>query len=230
MQPEPFEFVSITRESLLDDAVRTRLQKAYQSMVFLTPQQQRESLEQCLIFWCGQSPVHVFAYGSLIWNPAMHCETIATGRLFGRHRRMAMRSMIGRGTPDCPGLMLTLLPGGCCDGVLLRIDASRVVQELSLLWRREMVSGSYRPRWLPVHTGSTVLNCIVFDHNPSHPSFTGALSFEQELAILAKACGPLGPNKDYIYQTVQALDSWGLKDARMSRLAQSLRNLEQSNQ
>ncbi len=37
-------FVTITRDSLLDDAVRTRLQQQYQSVPFLTPEQQRESL------------------------------------------------------------------------------------------------------------------------------------------------------------------------------------------
>lgn len=228
MQAKPPDFVRITRESLLDDAVRAKLQEKYQSMVFLTPQQQKESLEQCLSHWNGDLPVHVFAYGSLIWNPAMHCEAVATGRLFGRHRRMAMRSMFGRGTPECPGLMLTLLPGGCCDGVLLRIEASRVYEELSLLWRREMVSGSYRPRWLTVRTDAKVLDCLVFDYNPRHPSFIGALSLEQEVEILSQACGPLGPNKDYIYQTVNALESWCLRDARMSELARRLRTLEQA--
>ena len=33
-------FVTITRDSLLDDAVRRRLQQQYQSVPFLTPEQQ----------------------------------------------------------------------------------------------------------------------------------------------------------------------------------------------
>lgn len=227
MKPEQTdEFVQITRESLLDDAVRMRLQQKYQSVVFLTPQQQQESLEQCLESWCGNQPLYVFAYGSLIWNPAIHCEAVGTGRLFGRHRRMAMRSMFGRGTPERPGLMLTLLPGGCCDGVILAVQADRVAEELAMLWRREMVSGSYRPRWLPVHRKEGALSCLVFDHNPAHPSFVGPLEFEQELAILSQACGPLGPNQDYIFQTVQALDLWQLRDRRMSRLEKALRRLQ----
>ena len=106
------ELVTITRESLLNDAVRIRLQQQYHSVPFLTPQQQQDYLAACLRHWCGKAPVYVFAYGSLIWNPAIHCEAVGTGRLFGRHRRMAMRSIVGRGTPERPGLMLTLLPGG----------------------------------------------------------------------------------------------------------------------
>jgi cation transport protein ChaC len=220
------ELVTITRESLLDDAVRIRLQQQYQSVPFLTPEQQRDSLTLCLRHWCGTAPVYVFAYGSLIWNPAIHCEAVGTGRLFGRHRRMAMRSIFGRGTPECPGLMLTLLPGGCCDGVVLKIEPSRAFEELSLLWRREMISGSYRPRWMPVRTAKAAWQCLVFDHNPHHPSFVGPLAFEREVQILSQAHGPLGPNKDYIFQTVQALDRWQLRDARMSRLEKALRACE----
>jgi len=122
--------------------------------------------------------------------------------------------------------MLTLLPGGCCDGVVLKIEPSRALEELSLLWRREMISGSYRPRWLPVRAGEVVWDCLVFDHNPQHPSFVGPLSFEHEVQILSQAHGPLGPNKDYIYQTVQALDAWQLRDACMSRLEKALRARE----
>lgn len=219
-------FVTITRDSLLDDAVRTRLQQQYQSVPFLTPEQQRESLAACLSQWCGGRPVHIFAYGSLIWNPAIFCKPLGPGRLFGRHRRMAMKSVFGRGTPDFPGLMLTLLPGGCCDGIVLRIEASHARDELALLWRREMVSGSYCPRWLPVKTPEGWVDCLVFDHNPSHPSFLGALPFEDEVAILSKACGPLGPNKDYIFLTVKALTAWNLRDSRMARLQEALLALE----
>ena len=220
------QIVNITRESLLDDGVRVRLEQQYKSLPFLTAEQQQESLAQCLSQWCGEQAVYVFAYGSLIWNPAIHCEAVGTGRLFGRHRRMAIRSMFGCGTPERPGLMLTLLPGGCCDGVVLKIESSRAVEELSLLWRREMISGSYRPRWLPVRSKQGVLSCLVFDHNPNHPSFIGPMTFEKEVEILSQASGPLGPNKDYIYQTVQALNHWQLRDARMSRLEKALRACE----
>ena len=48
------EIVNITRESLLDDGVRVRLEQQYKSLPFLTAEQQQESLAQCLSEWCGE--------------------------------------------------------------------------------------------------------------------------------------------------------------------------------
>jgi cation transport protein ChaC len=217
--------VRITRAALAEDAIRARLQQHFGQIPVLSVEERTRNLEQWLAHWNGRDPVHVFAYGSLIWNPAMHCEVRGPGRLFGRHRRMALRSMFGRGTPEFPGLMLTLLPGGCCEGLVLTLDASVVREELGLLWRREMVSGSYRPSRFRVCTAEGPLQCLVFDRNPDHPSFVGPLGFEQELHILSQAVGPLGPNRDYVFQTVEALEAWKLTDVRMMRLARALRKV-----
>lgn len=218
--------VKITRESLAEDALRARLQQHFGQIPVLSPEERTRSLEQWLGPWNRRDPIHVFAYGSLIWNPAMHCEVRGPGRLFGRHRRMALRSFFGRGTPQFPGLMLTLLPGGCCEGLVLALDPACAREELDLLWRREMVSGSYRPCRFRVKTAHGPVECLVFDGNPAHPSFVGPLAFEQELAILSRAVGPLGPNRDYVYQTVEALARWRITDLRMQRLAQALRTAE----
>jgi len=220
------DFVRITRAALAEDAIRARLQQHFSQIPVLSAEERTRSLEQWLAQWNGRDPVHVFAYGSLIWNPAMHCEVRGPGRLFGRHRRMALRSLFGRGTPQFPGLMLTLLPGGCCQGLVLTLDARVVREELALLWRREMVSGSYQPRRFRVCTAQGPLQCLVFDRNPDHPSFVGPLGFEQELHILSQAVGPLGPNRDYVFQTVEALEAWKLTDVRMMRLARALREME----
>jgi len=219
-------FVEITRAALAEDAIRARLQQRFGQIPVLSAEERTRNLERWLAHWNGRDPVHVFAYGSLIWNPAMHCEVRGPGRLFGRHRRMALRSLFGRGTPEFPGLMLTLLPGGCCQGLVLTLDARVVREELALLWRREMVSGSYQPRRFRVCTAQGPLQCLVFDRNPDHPSFVGPLGFEQELHILSQAVGPLGPNRDYVFQTVEALAAWKLTDVRMMRLARALREME----
>ena len=46
--------------------------------------------------------------------------------------------------------MLGLKSGGSCLGVAYRIAAADVEAELLLVWRREMVVGSYIPRWVKV--------------------------------------------------------------------------------
>jgi cation transport protein ChaC len=36
------------------------------------------------------------------------------------------------------------------------------VEELDILWRREMVAGSYDPKWLPTHTDAGTVHAITF--------------------------------------------------------------------
>jgi len=38
--------------------------------------------------------------------------------------------------------------GGSCLGVAYRLHDDKLDSELALLWRREMLMGTYRPRWV----------------------------------------------------------------------------------
>ena len=87
----------------------------------------------------------MFAYGSLIWNPAFHFVERRTGLIHGWHRRFCLWTALGRGTPDRPGLVLGLDRGGTCRGVAFRIAAAAVDEELDLIWRREMVDRLLHP-------------------------------------------------------------------------------------
>src|SRR6185436_11165313 len=56
----------------------------------------------------------VFGYGSLMWSPDFpHAERKA-GRVHGYHRSLCVLSSRYRGTPDKPGLVMGLCPGGSC--------------------------------------------------------------------------------------------------------------------
>ncbi|HTH15597.1 MAG TPA: gamma-glutamylcyclotransferase, partial [Magnetospirillum sp.] len=79
----------------------------------------------------------VFAYGSLMWNPVFHPVERRPGTLHGYHRRFCFWIHAGRACPRHPGLMMGLLPGGTCRGVLLRIAPNEADHELPLLWKRE---------------------------------------------------------------------------------------------
>ena len=67
----------------------------------------------------------VFAYGSLLWRPAFAPVECLTAQVQGWHRALRMRSRVNRGTPDCPGLVFALLPGGACRGELHLEEAGR---------------------------------------------------------------------------------------------------------
>ncbi len=90
----------------------------------VTAEQQAASLHSALAGWSGTSPVWLFAYGSLIWNPEVTYDRRITARVHGYHRRLCLWSRVNRGTLECPGLVAGLDRGGSCAGVAYRLPAS----------------------------------------------------------------------------------------------------------
>ena len=70
------------------------------------------------------APVWLFAYGSLMWNPAFHHTETVQGRVHGWSRKFCLWLHMARGSPDAPGLMLALDRGGACHGMAFRIAAA----------------------------------------------------------------------------------------------------------
>ena len=53
-----------------------------------------------------------------------------------------------------------------------------VKAELALLWRREMVTGAYRPRWVSVRAGTRTLTALAFIIDRAHSHYTGRLTLD----------------------------------------------------
>jgi cation transport protein ChaC len=164
--------------------------------------------------------IWIFAYGSLIWNPCIHVAEMRRARLAGYHRRFCLWTQLGRGSPDRPGLMLGLVPGGACVGVALRIERAIADPEFDILFRREMVSGSYAPRWVRVRIEGVArpAKALCFLMNRAHERFAGRLSDATIASAIAHAAGPLGACRDYLDHTVAALDALGIHDRPLKRL------------
>ena len=160
----------------------------------------------------------IFGYGSLIWNPLFHYVEKQRVAIHGFHRSFCLRSRLGRGSVENPGLMLGLDFGGCCNGVAFRIAAKQVRHELTLVWRREMVLGSYAPRWVNARNGQHKVTAIAFVVNHNHPHYVGKLPRETVIKTLATAHGRFGSGADYLYQTVDCLANHGIDDAYLSKL------------
>lgn len=173
----------------------------------------------------GEEEVWLFAYGSLIWNPAFHHAGQETGTIHGWHRRFCLSAPVGRGTPQCPGLVLGLDRGGSCRGIAYRIRAEDVWSELRVVWRREMVTASYVPRWVPVRAEGRVRLALTFTINTAAPNYMPDLTMEETAERIAAAHGDLGPCADYLDQTVDGLTRSGIRDVWMNRLRQKVAHL-----
>jgi len=164
----------------------------------------------------------VFAYGSLLWNPLFPFAEARPALLRGLHRRFCLYSMASRGTKDAPGLVLGLDRGGACTGVVYRMPAPVAIDELHLLWRREMVTGSYRPKWVKVQSHDKEFVALAFTVRHDHPQYAGRLSIDNEAAIIARAAGAFGSSLDYLERTRVALISHGIVDPYLESLATRL--------
>ena len=180
------------------------------------------SLARTLAGRAAHVPVWVFGYGSLVWSPTFHFAERRVARVRGYHRGFYLWSKVNRGSPEVPGLVLGLDRGGSCGGIAFRLDEASVQAELALLWRREMVLGTYMPRWISADTGDGIVRAVAFVVDRSKPGYAGRLSDEDIVATALRAHGHFGACADYLVSTAASLEQHGIADRRLSRLAKVL--------
>lgn len=211
----------LTRSLLTDGGVRELL--AMPSHLSWTDAELETSLQQFLAFRPSEA-LWIFAYGSLIWNPLMPFDEQQDACLSGWRRSFCIRTISARGTPENPGRVLGLERGGQTQGVAYRLPASIALDELRLLWAREMGSGVYLPVWAPLQlaNGETAMG-IVFVANPDQPLFEMDTSVATVARLAAKAAGVFGTNVEYIDNLYAALHQRGMADAYLSEIVQQMR-------
>lgn len=210
--------MSLTRSDLEAQRIQQMVRQANLGLTVLTDAELQTSIASVLGQRPNLSEIWIFAYGSLIWNPIIHHSDRQIGTIYGWHRRYCLRTPGGRGTPEHPGLTLALDRGGSCQGVIYQLEADDQLAELLLLWRREMVVGSYIPRWVKVFSNSGERDAIAFTINPQHSLYVPNLSIEATAQILATASGSLGSCKDYLLQTIEGLSLCGIRDRGLLKL------------
>ena len=172
----------------------------------------------------GAQDLWVFGYGSLLWDPGFHFCEVRLAELPGHRRRFSCRALMGRGSPECPGLMLALEPGGDdCAGLVFRIDAALATHESAVLWRREMIRGLYQPQLLPTPQGE--VTALIFGVNTAHDDHVGELPLDDTAAIIARAEGVLGTNREYLEQLVWQLEHLGIVDRYLQQLLDRVQRL-----
>jgi glutathione-specific gamma-glutamylcyclotransferase len=109
---------------------------------------------------------------------------------------------------------------GSCRGVAFHIALNAVEEELTIVWRREMLSGAYVPRWVDVHTALGAIRAITFVINHAHERYARALPDERIAEVIATAEGRLGPCADYLINTIDHLAELGIHDRPLEKLRQ----------
>ncbi|NIF57710.1 gamma-glutamylcyclotransferase [Enterobacter sp. Ap-916] len=213
----------LTRDFLMKADCKTAFGAIEESLLW-SPEQRSASLAATLACRPDQSPVWLFGYGSLMWNPAFEFEESAPGMLVGWHRAFCLRLTAGRGTACRPGRMLALKEGGRTTGLAYRLPEAGLEDELTLVWKREMITGCYLPTWCKLELDDgRMVNALVFIMDPRHPLYEADTRAETIAPLIASASGPLGTNAQYLFSLEQEMKKHGMKDDCMSELANQVR-------
>jgi glutathione-specific gamma-glutamylcyclotransferase len=218
----------LTREELsserIDQIVADARKAGYD--FFLSAEQRAASLNEALLQCKPGEEVWVFAYGSLMWNPALDFAEAQPCKVEGWRRSFCFWTPLGRGTPELPGLMLALEGGGSCEGIAYRLAPELVRSELAILWNREMLAGVYQARWVPtkLRDGRTV-TAVTFVVDTAHCHYCGDLPMERAAHHIAFAEGRRGACRDYLINTAEHARALGIHDPYIEELMQRVARL-----
>jgi cation transport protein ChaC len=161
----------------------------------------------------------VFAYGSLMWDPALRFGEVRRAYAAGYARRFILKDdKGGRGTKETPGLMAALDLGAGCDGLVYRIAEDAIDVETEILFRREMIGPGYRPDFIPVRIGETTISALSFLADHASGETLPDLPTQDQAQWIAAAAGILGSSREYLMNVVSQLSHLGIEDVACSAL------------
>ncbi len=166
----------------------------------------------------------IFGYGSLMWRPGFAHAEARPAHVAGLHRTLCVYSWVHRGTETEPGLVLGLDRGGACRGVAFRVEADRQAETIAYLRAREQVTNVYLEivRKARLDDGR-VVPALTYVVDRDHAQYAGRLSPKAQLALVSRARGQSGENRDYVLRTVDHLDELDIHDSNLAWLAERLR-------
>ncbi|MEM1303189.1 MAG: gamma-glutamylcyclotransferase [Pseudomonadota bacterium] len=161
----------------------------------------------------------VFAYGSLMWDPAFHFAEVRRAHVPGYARQMILREWRGaRGTREAPGLMAALDVGDGCDGLAFRIAEDMVETETDTLFRREAIAPGYNAIFVQTQIGDQMIPALTFVADHSVDDIVGDLPHEDQVKWIAQGAGFLGTSRDYLANIVSQFEALGIHDPHCAAL------------
>jgi len=163
----------------------------------------------------GTADVWVFGYGSLIFRAEFPFVERRVATIRGFSRRFWQRSPDHRGTPEAPGLVVTLIEDQASSvlGVAYRIAREQAYAVLTELDQRERAG--YERAFVELEFSQAPFGharALLYRARAENPGFL-ANADEQSIAeIVRGARGPSGDNASYVRQLAQALRELGADD------------------
>jgi glutathione-specific gamma-glutamylcyclotransferase len=161
----------------------------------------------------------VFAYGSLMWDPAFHFAEVRRGHVSGYARRFILKDTFGpRGSPEAPGLMAALDEGPGCEGLVFRIAGAEAEHESGYLWRRELIAYAYKPAFAKVATEFGDVEALTVIADRDSDFICPGLTREEQVRYIATGAGFLGTSLQYIESIAGHFAALEVKDREVEEL------------
>jgi len=178
----------------------------------------------------------VFGYGSLVWNPGFTADEKIVGYIKGYRRVFDLACIDHRGTPQFPARTCTLeaQEGAICWGRAYCVNGGPEKERLAMeyLERRECEYDLKASVDFYTEEGGSatpfLTGVLVFISTPNkitNKYYLGPAPLQEMARQIAKAAGPCGNNRDYLFKMEQAMDSIGHADLGVIKLANEVRKI-----
>ena len=168
--------------------------------------------------------LRIFAYGSLMWDPALRFSGVRRASVPGYERRFIMKDVYGgRGACESPGLMAALDHGGGCEGLIFRIPRDIIAEETEILCRRELVAPTYIPVFVTALADGGQLDVLTFIADHGAEQICGDITRDEQIRFLVNGRGILGTSFEYLENIVSQFDTLGIVDAECTALLAAAR-------
>lgn len=196
---------------------------------FLHSDEEREEIRLHALKDHPDEDLWVFAYGSLMWDPAFRFSEVRRARVPDYDRRFILKEVFGgRGSREMPGLMAALDHGSGCDGLIFRIPKDIIAVETEILWRRELIAPTYIPAFVTAIVDEQPQSVLTFIADHEADQICSQISREEQIKCVATGCGILGTSFDYLANLVSQFNVLGIDDQDCSLLLQQAEEYSQN--
>lgn len=182
-------------------------------------EEERESLRTRELANFAGGDLWVFAYGSLMWDPALRFAEVRRARVSDHARRFILKDVHGaRGTRRAPGLMVALDVGPGCDGLAFRIAAEHVDEETRVLWQRERVGPAYTASFVDAEISGAPVKALTFVADYEAELIDAGMTRDEQVRYAATGEGFLGTSLDYLRGITEKFASLKIYDPEVAAL------------
>lgn len=191
---------------------------------FLLSKEDIEAARRAFLSSRPDGDLWVFAYGSLMWDPAFQFAEVRKGFAPSFGRRFILKDTFGaRGTSDRPGLMAALDHGPGCHGLVFRVDEHRIEEETPHIWARERAGLAYQEALIGVETDHGQVQALTFVADHSAETIWPELLWAEKVAFAATGEGKVGTSMEYLENLASQFSVLGIEDTEVTDLLEAAR-------